>query len=111
MRVTIDQMKMGVAKYIDSEIATKISGMGKWLIPIAGSAIISSKLDPMLKENHEMLKHMGYMTEDYLIEIDKVYSDFKRVSHEKGAITEHFPLIGSITFTEADVDAFRRYIG
>ena len=111
MRMTIDQVKLGMAKYIDNEIAIKISGMGKWLIPIAGTAIISSKVEPMLKSNHEMLKNMGYMTDDYLIEMDKVYSDFKRVAHEKGAITEIFPLIGSITFTEADIDALRRYMG
>jgi hypothetical protein len=104
-------MKMGIAKYIDSEIASKVSGLGKWLIPVAGASIISSKVEPMIKQNHEMLKHMGYMTDDYLIDLDKLYADFKRVAHDKGAITESFPLVGSITFTEADIDALRRYMG
>lgn len=111
MRITIDQMKMGIAKYIDNEIASKVSGLGKWVIPLAGASIIASKVEPMLKQNHDMLKSIGYMTDDYLIEVDKVYSDFKRVAHEKGAITEAFPLVGSITFTEADIDALRRYMG
>lgn len=111
MRVTIDQVKNGLAKYIDSEIVSKIDGLGKWLIPIAGASIISSKVEPMIKENKPMLVSLGYMYEDNLIDIDKVHQDIKRVAHDKGPIKEHFPIIGSITFSEADIDALRRYIG
>lgn len=111
MRVTIDQFKTGMAKYIDSEIVSKIDGFGKWLIPLASASIISSKVEPMIKENKPMLVSLGYMYEDNLIDIDKIHQDFRKIAHEKGPIKELFPLIGAISFSEADIDALRRYIG
>ena len=67
MRATVDQFKNGIAKYIDNEITAKVNGFGKWLIPLAGASIINCKVEPMIKDNHELLMHMGYMTEDGLI--------------------------------------------
>lgn len=111
MRVTIDQMKVGIAKYIDNEIAAKISGFGKWVIPLAGASLINGKLDAIIKQNHEALKQLGYMTEDHMVELDKLYTDAKKIAMEKGSVTEHFPLLGDITFSAADIDALKRYIG
>lgn len=110
MRVTIDQFKMGLAKYIDNEIVAKINGFGKWLIPLAGASLINGKVEPMLKDYHDMLVQMGYLTEDNLIDIDKIHADMKRISHEKGSIVQHFPLIGDVTFSESDIDAIRRFM-
>lgn len=110
MRATVDQFKNGIAKYIDNEITAKVNGFGKWLIPLAGASIINCKVEPMIKDNHELLMHMGYMTEDGLIDIDKVYGDVKHIAREKGSIVQHLPLIGDVTFTEADIDMLRRYM-
>lgn len=111
MRVTIDQFKTGMAKYIDNEIVNKIDGFGKWIIPLAGASIINTKVEPMIRDNKPMLVSLGYMYEDNLIDIDRVHQEVRKIAHEKGPIKEHFPLIGCITFSEADIDALRRYIG
>lgn len=108
--VTISQMKEGMARYIDMEIASKCPGAKKWLVALAAASIVA-QTDRMIEEHKTMLQASGYLTPDNLIDIDHLYHDLSAIAIEKGPITEHFPIIGDITFSSTDVDALRRYIG
>lgn len=102
---------MGLSQYMDAEIASRLNGLSKWAVPVLGAALINSKIDALLSENAEALMSLGYMTDDGMIEIDKLYKDVKQVARDKGSVTEHLPMVGDVTFCEEDVDALRRHIG
>lgn len=104
MNVTLEQFKEGIARYIDKELANKVQGLSKWAVALAGIAIIQNSTSSL--EN--ILKALGYMSEDRMIDLDRLYEDSMKVA--TGSVTQHFPLIGDVIFTSADIDNLRRYI-
>lgn len=111
MKVTLNQIKQGLARYIDAEFTSKLQGFKKWIVPLGAVAVISSKLDSLVTEsNIEMLKSIGYVSEDGLFDMDKIYSDFISIARAQGSVTENLPMLGDVTFSERDIDALRRYI-
>lgn len=111
MMVTIEQVKDGIGRYIDAEFTARLQGFRKWIIPLGAAALVNQKLDAMLSgEGAEMVKSLGYMTEDRMIDIDRLYADMLSIARSKGSITEHFPILGDVTFSEADIESLRRHI-
>lgn len=110
MKVTADQIKMAVVRYIDSEIANRLEGWRKWAVPVGAAALVNNKIDALGSgRNADMLMSLGYMTEDGLYDIDKIYEDFLSIAREKGSITETLPLIGAVTFSAQDIEILRRH--
>lgn len=111
MKVTIDQLKQGIGRYIDAEFTSKLQGFRKWIIPLGAAAIVNSKIDSLLTEkNYEMLHSTGYISEDGMVDIDRLFMDLSRVAREQGSVTENIPMIGDVTFSEADIASLRRHI-
>lgn len=111
MKVTLNQIKQGFARYIDAEFTSKLQGFKKWVVPLGAVAIITSKLDSLMTEsNIEMLKSIGYVSEDGLFDVDKIFSDFIAIARAQGSVTENLPMLGDVTFSEKDIEALRRYI-
>lgn len=110
MMVTFEQVQQGLLQYINDEILNKASGLPKW-----GIGIMKTKAVVMLAEkarsSMDALKSIGYASEDGMIDIDRIYSDAKAMVQEVGPVVQHFPVIGDIRFTEADIDSLRRCIG
>lgn len=102
MKVTSDQLKEGLARYIDDEFTSRLQGFSKWVIPVASAAIINNKMDALLSGNKDLMISLGYMSQDGLIDIDRLAADFISVAGSKGPVTEHFPLIGDVTFTSSE---------
>jgi hypothetical protein len=48
--------------------------------------------------------------QDSLVDIDRLYADFVKVAREQGAVIQHFPIVGVVTFSERDVDLLKSYI-
>lgn len=107
--VTIDNIGIGVSKYIDEEIAPKVDGLKKWAVSLA-SVIVVAKITEMFVEHKETLKSIGYITEDGMVDDSKIISDLKRVAHDKGAVTQQLPYVGSFRFDESDIDMLGRYL-
>lgn len=105
--VTINQIKEGVALYVEKELVSKLNGLIKWGFAFASSQIISS-LD--ISKYVEIGKNMGYIMQDSMVDIERLYADFVKVVREQGSVVQHFPVIGDVTFTERDVDLLRSYI-
>ncbi len=105
--VTINQVKEGVALYVEKELVGKMNGLLKWGFAFASTQIINS-LD--MSQYIEMGKKMGYVTQDSMVDIERLYADFIKVVREQGSVVQHFPVIGDVTFSEKDIDLLRSYI-
>jgi hypothetical protein len=110
MMVTVDQVKQGIARYIDAEFTSRLQGMKKWLVPIAAAAVVNAKIDALASTGRPMLIASGYMSEDGMVDIDRLYSDLVSVARRQGSVTENFPILGDVTFSESDIDSIRRMI-
>lgn len=109
MKVTSEQIKEGIAKYIDMELANKAQGLKKWMISLAGIMVMQNA-DSMINKYRETLLTFGIIEEDGMIDIDKLADMARKVAIDKGPVTEHIPIIGDVTFSESDIEALRRYI-
>ena len=85
---TIENIGIGIARYIDGELASKTDGLKKWGLSLASV----------------------YMNENGMVDEVKLLSDLKSVAHDKGAVTQSLPYIGSFTFDESDIEMLGRYI-
>ena len=108
--MTINQFKAAAAEYVDTEIAGKIPGIGKWVIGMGAGAYIS-KLDAAFEENLDMLVQMGYAQPDGQIDIDQLYQDLKEQATKHGKIVQKIPVLGEVTFSAEDVDRLYQICG
>lgn len=107
--VTQEQLVNGIIRYADAEIVSKISGLSKWMISIGIRAYIA-KIPDVIAKNRDMLISAGYLHEDGMICIDKLYSDLLNTARNTGNVTQYIPLAGDMTFNENDVSTLYRYI-
>ncbi len=107
--VTFEQVKEGIAKYIDRELADKLQGFKKWAIVALSLPLLSSLEDNVLKHKKEAVL-AGYMTEDGMVNIDLLADTFISVAKGKGRVTEHIPMIGDVTFSYSDIEILKKYI-
>ena len=103
--VTKEQFKNGVLRYVDNEIANKVGGVRKWLVIIA-STEMTANMDSLLSK----LPKNGYVQNDGMIDIDRLYTDMHRIAEQTGPVTEHIPVIGDVTFNTSDIESLYRYI-
>lgn len=103
MTVTMDQLVSGMSKYADQEIIAKVSGVRKWLVALATPAVMMSVSDMILK-NKDTLVKAGYMTEDGMVDIERLYTDVSGIARKTGSVTEHLPVLGDVTFSEQDIE-------
>ena len=96
--VTVQQMKTGLYKYIDTEIADKVHGLAKWGLAIGGALLVDKYLNDL-----SFLHDLGCMTEDGMVDIDKFYDILKDVAEKKGKVTQVLPMVGPVTFSADDV--------
>lgn len=109
MMVTQEQLKEGLARYIDTEFVSKVQGLRKWGIALATSPLILS-LGERIEDSKAMLVSAGYLTEDGMVDIDRLYADAMEVARRTGSVTEHLPIVGDVTFTSTDIESLRRCI-
>ena len=106
---TLEQTKDGISSYIDKEIIAKVQGAKKWMVALAVPSILI-RIDEMVESNKSLLIKAGYLTEDCMVDIDKIYSELRLIASKTGAVTEHFPIIGDVMFTISDIDCLRSCI-
>lgn len=107
--VTLEQTKLGLEKYGESEFVSKVPGIKKLGVAIAASALISW-LEQKVLDNKEVFVAGGFMTTDSMVNIDKVYDVVKKVFDTEGKLIEHLPLFEDVTFTIADADKVYKLI-
>lgn len=107
--ITMEQARMGFCKYAECELAKKKSGLNKW-----NAAFLAVPLSMMLQEkllaNRDIAQKAGYMSEDGLIDIDKVYNEYHDVALRMGPTVHYLPLFGDVQFTADDVTSLYNYM-
>lgn len=107
--VSIDRVQRGVSRYLDAELVGKMEGLNKWLFAAAASAYIGSAptlLDKL--RGNKLLAPLNLVNEAGEVDVEKIYAHLKPAAAKCPApIT--LP-VGTITLTEADVDAIYNYI-
>ncbi len=106
--VTLEQVKLGLLKYGDSEFTSKVNGFRKVVVSLAITSIVSS-LEVKVNENRKILESAGYI-KNGLVDTDKLYEDIKPVFEKEGKIVEHLPYFEDVTFTLSDLDKLRSLI-
>lgn len=102
--VTMDRVKRGAAKYIDTEFVNKLTGWQKWVFG-AGSALLIENMEAAVGrfQGNEVVKLLGIMGENNTIDVEKLYRYMKREA-DKGPITFDAPLLGTVALNAADVE-------
>ena len=106
---SIENIGIGIARYIDRELASKTDGLKKWGLSLA-SVLIVAKITEMANQYSDVLRSAGYLNENGMVDDVKLLSDLKGGAHEKGAVTQSLPYIGSFTFDESDIEILGRCI-
>lgn len=107
--VSIDRVKRGIARYLDSELI-KMTGWQKWVFG-AGAAMYLENFASVVSKlrEHPAVNALGIINETGDIAVEKLYQHL-RIQAQKGPITFDVPMVGRITLSEADVDKLYQYI-
>ena len=107
---TYSQVINGIAKYMDVEIISNISGWQRWIVGSAVGIALSNSTDLFnkLKQN-EFVKMLGVIDKDDKIDVNKIYRELKKQA-KKSSVTFNAPMIGPITLTERDIDTLYEMI-
>lgn len=104
------QVINGIAKFVDTEMLTKMTGIQKWVAG-SGIGILLSKganTFSTLKQN-EYVKMLGIVDENDKIDIDTIYTELKKQAQKCNAVVD-LPMLGTITLNESDVDRLYQLI-
>lgn len=110
--VSTDKVMEGLVCFLDNELMPKLPVKG-WQRPVCGTVIamahnhIRNLLDQY--KTNPMLVGIGIFDENGMVDIDTVKQEFSKQLNAEG-MTIEFPLIGGITFHQADVDKLHYYI-
>lgn len=108
--VNLAQVQLGVEKYIENEIITKIVDWRKWVVGAGVSMALSRSTEIFNQiKDHPVVKAMGIIDDNDMIDIDKLHAEFAKQA-QRGAITFDVPLMGALTLNAADVDKLYSYI-
>lgn len=107
--VTLEQFKLALIKYGDSEFTSKVNGFRKVVVSLAITSIVSS-LESKVNGNRKMLESAGYLTNG-LVDTDKLYADIRQVFEKEGKIIEHLPYFEDVTFTMNDLEKLKVLMG
>ena len=109
MTVTVQQIQTGFCNWFDAEIAPQLPGLKKWAAR-AAVAIASERLPAMMEQYASIVDLSGLKTSDGGIDIDRVRDLFLAQARATGPAREVFPVVGTITFTEQDIERLYRHI-
>lgn len=108
--VQLDRVRNGVVRFIDEELAPKMSGAQKWVFVAAASALLSdpAKLLAKIKGN-AVFDALEIVDANNNVDVDKIYRYIKPQA-EKGPATISLPIVGTILLDSNDVDKIYSYI-
>ena len=104
--VTIEQVKNGLTKYVDSEILPSISGGKRFALGV-GAALAIKNLENTLNKymNSPVLSALGILDDGSNIDIDKVYAAATETLTGMDKFSIDVPMLGVLTFRQGDLDA------
>lgn len=111
MTYSVDQIKRGVASYLDAEFMPLIDDSLKRVLIGAGISIVISKYAdfvPSLGEN-KYIKALGVIDDSGNVDVDTLYTAIKGQMPEDGVKVE-VPVVGEMRFVTSDVEKLYQHI-
>lgn len=107
--VSVDRLQSGIQKYVDNAMLPKMTGAQRWIVAVA-VGLYADKLPQILQQCAEnpMIKSLGIISPDG-VEVETAYKYLKQAA-KSGSATFQVPLLGSLTFSESDVDMLYQFI-
>lgn len=107
--VNVERIQRGVRAFVDNEMLPKMTGAQRWMTAVA-IGIYVEKLPQILQSWSQIpaLKPLGIITPEG-VDVETAYKYLKTAAQSGGASFD-VPLLGTVTFTEADVDRLYQYI-
>ncbi len=109
MLYTREQIINGIFLYIDNEVMPKLSTLNKIMIG-TGAALAMKNSERLIDEMLTIGKSLGVVSDEGLIDADKVATELKNNAEKYGNVQFVIPFGGTVTFKPDDVDILRRYI-
>ena len=110
--ISINKIETGIARYLDAELMPKLPSDGLKSV-IAGTAIsiVVKRLGTMLDglRGNSALKALGVIAENGDIDVDLLYEELRKHIPRTG-LSIDIPFVGTLRFTEGDVDNLYNYI-
>lgn len=108
--VKSDSVAKGLASFIDSEILPKMGGWQKWVFGTA-AGLATKRADSIVKElmRNPIVKALGLVTDDGLIDLDSIYSELSRQASKGPAVIQVMGM-GDLRLTAEDVDSIYQSI-
>ena len=105
-----DKVMNGLAKYIDTEIVSKVPGWKKWIVG-SGIGMLLSNAENVVTQikNNEFVKLLNIIDDYNNIDVENIYKELKRQA-QKGSIEVELPMVGTFVLNEQDVDKLYRLI-
>lgn len=110
MTVSLNQVQAGIGAYLRAEIVEKLNGPERWVVGAAVELLvptIGGKLAAFSEA--ELVRQLGLVNEAGAVDLDRAYAALKEQAR-RGPVSKQVPVIGVMTFTEADVDRLYNYI-
>lgn len=111
MNYSTEQVVRGLISYADNEVMAKLPVSGKWIMGTAVglAANKTSNIIDTLK-NNTVVNMLGIMDENGNMDVDALINAMREAADKYGKLTVQVPMIGSLTFSSADIDKLRSYI-
>ena len=104
--VTIEQVKNGLTKYIDSEILPNMTGGRRFVMGVGAALMIQNLEATMLKyRRNPIISALNVLDEDNNIDIDKLYTAATETINGMEKLSVDVPMLGVLTFRKNDLDA------
>ena len=104
--VTVDQIKVGVRKYVENEIAYKAEGLTKFLVFFIAPSI-EKEVSSLVAKAKESAMFKELFTEEGNVLLEDVYQRARVAAEKSGKIVlEKY----NIAMDQTDVDKLYRYI-
>ena len=107
---SIEKIKRGIARYLDDEFTSKMTGWQKWVFG-AGAAMYLENLNSVADQLQKSPLTKGLLLIDEAgdINTEKLRKHFLAEA-QKGPITFNAPIVGAVTLDQNDVEKLYRYI-
>lgn len=100
----------GLVQFIDQDMVSKMHGSWKaWAVGTA-AALIARRAEAMFRDisNNQYIHALG-LIDGEMVDVEGIYSALLQQA-QKGSATVDMPLIGSVTYSAADVEQLYRCI-
>lgn len=112
MKYSTDTVVQGIINYADNEIMNKLPTSGKWIVGTViglGSGKIANIIEEL--KGNRMVRMLEIVDDSGDIDVDALASAMHNAAERYGKLTLDVPMIGQMSFSSADIDELRRYIG